>query len=102
MKMFHLPQNRTFIFGYCAIGKTIYLGHPINKDTGNKRVTSIWIIITHSGSAFINLHSMKTVSDVLAMLDHSDQVVNNTQFTGPQEVTPLTAIGNTTACLHLF
>ena len=27
---------------------------------------------------------MKTVSDVLAMLDHSDQVVNSTQFTGPQ------------------
>ena len=43
-----------------------------------------------SGSAFINLHSMKTVSDVLAMLDHSDQVVTNSQFTGPQEVTPLT------------
>ena len=48
----------------------------------------------YAGSAFINLHSMKTVSDVLAMLDHSDQVVNSTQFTGPQMAPiPLNATG---------
>ena len=56
-----------------------------------------------AGSAFINLHSMKTVGDVLAMLDHSDQVVNSTQFTGPQAAPiSMNAAGKREGRVHFF